>query len=596
MRIRGTLGGDFYTNLRRSFTDFESYIFSQTPGNPYDRTNGRAQGSYGERTGKTTNLNKELTFNYNRTFFGDHNVDILLGGSHQYTNWSWTDVSNPNLQFRNPRFRGIPNEIGLVSGAQGLLQDEALIGYVGRISYKYKDKYYVDGTMRRDGSGRLAPGNRWDNFPSFAVAWRISAERFFPRISAINDLKLRGGWGRLGNYQSAGAYQWLSGVSLSSNYAFGSGPGNGTGSVLQGAALPQFANETLTWEKLRTTNFGFDASLFNNRLTITAEYYNKTTFDIIQSVNPPPNTGIQSSVSLNVATVRNKGFEFLVGYNNRIGPVNFNVNGNLTTVNNKVLGLNLGNPFGGAGGRVEEGYSMFYLWGHKFGGIFQNQAEIDAWRAKYTDELIGQSRSNPTAGPQYKPGDAYYLDVHGNPRPGTKEQFSPDPDGLINNADRTYLGKTIAGYYYGLNLEANYAGFDVSAFFQGVGDVQKYNGMRVGAESAGSIGNQWTAALGRWTPSNPSTTIPRAVWNNTTDPNRFSSRFVENAGYMRLKVLEVGYRLQSNILGKVGFIQSFRVFGRGVNLLTVTKWRGLDPENDGIPPTRQFLVGVNAAF
>jgi hypothetical protein len=245
---------------------------------------------------------------------------------------------------------------------------------------------------------------------------------------------------------------------------------------------------------------------------------------------------------------------------------------------------------------VEEGYSMFYLWGHKVGGIFQNQAEIDAWRSKYADELIGQNRTNPAAGPQYKPGDIYYMDVHGNPRPGTKERFSPDPDGVVNINDRTYLGKTIPGYYYGLNLEANYSGFDVSAFFQGVGDVQKYNGLRAAGENAGSSVNQWASAMERWTPSNPSTKIPRAVWNNPTDPLRFSDRFVENAGYMRLKVLEVGYRLQGGLLGKVGFIQSLRLFGRGVNLFTVTKWRGLDPENDVIPPTRQFLFGVNAAF
>jgi hypothetical protein len=301
-------------------------------------------------------------------------------------------------------------------------------------------------------------------------------------------------------------------------------------------------------------------------------------------------------VSLNVAEVRNRGFEFNVGYNNRLGPVNFSVNGNLTTVDNKVLRLNQGNPLGGSYGRVEEGYSMFYLWGYKLGGIFQNQAEIDAWRAVYADQSIGQSPGNPTAGNQFKPGDMYFVDVYGNPRPGTKERFRPTPDSIINLNDRTYLGKTIPGYYYGLNLDANYAGFDISAFFQGVGDVQKYNDLRVGGVNAGSLGNQWVEALNRWTPTNPSTTIPRAVWNNPTDPNRFSSRFVENAGYVRLKVLEVGYRLQGNVLSKAGFIQSLRVFGRGINVLTLTRWTGLDPENDFIPPTRQILFGINAAF
>ncbi|HZH94820.1 MAG TPA: SusC/RagA family TonB-linked outer membrane protein, partial [Flavisolibacter sp.] len=242
LRIKGSLGGDYFTNLRRSFQDFESYRFSQTPGNPYTNTNGKSEGTYGERTGKTYNLNKELTVNYNKTLFTDHNVDVLLGASDQYSRWSWTDVSNSNLQFRDPRFRGVANERGYVSGAAGLLQEEALLGYFGRLSYKYKDKYYLDGTLRRDGSGRLAPGHRWETFPSFAAAWRISSEKFFPKTKFINDLKIRGGWGRTGNYQSAGAYQYVSGVSFSPDYAVGSGAGNGQGNSTQGAALPQFAN------------------------------------------------------------------------------------------------------------------------------------------------------------------------------------------------------------------------------------------------------------------------------------------------------------------------------------------------------------------
>jgi TonB-linked SusC/RagA family outer membrane protein len=596
LKLKGTLGGDYFINLRRSFQDFDVYRFSQTPGNPYSGTNGTAEGSYGERQGKTYNLNKELTLNYAHTFLGDHNIDVLLGASEQFARWDWTDVSNSNLQYRNPQFRGIANQRGFVSGAAGILQEDALLGYVGRISYKFRDKYYLDGTLRYDGSSRLAPGNKWDRFPSFAAAWRISSESFFPKISFLNDLKLRGGWGRLGNFQSAGYYQYLSGVSLSPDYAVGSGNGNGVGNQLQGAALPSFANKELTWEKLKSTNFGFDAQLFGNRVSLTAEYYNKTTFDIIQSVSLPPNTGIQSAADLNVAQVRNKGYEVQLGYNNNFGPVNFNVSGNLTTVNNKVLKLSGGTPLGGEFGRIEEGYTMGYLWGYKVGGIFQNQAEIDAWRKANSDVPSGQNFDNPTQGYQYKPGDIYFQDIQGDPRDGIKERFSPNPDSSINSNDRTYLGKTIPGYYYGLNIGANYAGIDISIFFQGVGDVQRYNGLRAGGEAMGSIANSWATVLDRWTPTNPSTTMPRAVFNNPSSPTRFSDRYVEDAGYLRLKNLQIGYALPRTLLGKVGFIQSLRLYASGINLFTVTNWTGLDPENDLIPPTRQFLVGVNASF
>lgn len=604
LRIKGSIGGDWYQNLSKSWTDLlQAWRFSQTPGNPYAGQNGSAKGSYGERRGTTTNLNKELTINYNHTFFGDHNIDVLLSASDQYGNWSVSDLSG-KVDYTELQYRSITNQPPFTSGFQNILQEDVLIGYLGRLSYKYKSKYYFDATLRRDGSSRLAPGHRWDNFPSFAAAWRISAEKFFPKISFVNDVKIRGGWGRLGNVNSAGYYKYLSGISLTADYPLGSGNGNGVGTQSQATRLPDFANTTLTWEKLKTTNVGIDAQLFNNHVSLTAEYYNKTTFDIIQSVSLPPNTGIQNNADLNIASVRNRGIELQLGYNQRFGDIDFNVSGNITTVNNKVLKLNGGNPIGDENGRVEEGYSMFYLWGYKVGGIFQSQADIDAWRSKYADASINQSVTNPSAGYQYKPGDMYFQDVYGNPR-NSKERYSPTPDGIINSNDRTYLGKTIPGYFYGMNLGAAYKGLDLSVFFQGVGDVQKYNYTRAGLEGMGSLANQSADVLERWTTDNHSTTIPRAVYNNPSNPTRFSDRFVENAGYFRLKNLQIGYSFPRTLLNKSGFIQNIRIYASGINLFTVTNWTGLDPETDSAfpdptsdrtPTARQFLFGINAAF
>ncbi|MBD0367283.1 MAG: SusC/RagA family TonB-linked outer membrane protein, partial [Flavisolibacter sp.] len=593
LRLRGSLGGDWYMNLRKSWSNLDQWRFSQTPGNPYANQNGQAEGRYGERRGTTYNINKELTLNFNHTFLSDHNVDLVLSASDQFARWDISDLSG-NVNFADPQYRGISNQPPFTNGFSGIQWEDALIGYMGRLSYKFRDKYYLDGTLRYDGSSRLAPGYKWDYFPSFAAAWRISSEPFFPKNTFINDLKIRGGWGRLGNFQSAGFYRFLSGVSLSADYPLGSGNGNGTGTQIQAARLPDFANTTLTWEKLRTINLAFDAQLFNN-ITFTAEYYDKTTFDIIQSVALPPNTGVQNNADLNVAQVKNTGFEFQLGYNNRIGPVDFNFSGNLTTVKNKVIKLNRGTPLGSETGRIEEGFPLFYLWGYKVGGIFQNQAEIDAWRSKYADVSIGQSKTNATAGYQYKPGDMYFQDVYGNPTKPT-ERYSETPDSIINTNDRTFLGKTIPGFYYGFNFGANYRGIDVSLFFQGVGDVKKYNSVRAGLESMGGLANQLTTVLNRWTPTNPSTTMPRAVYNNPSNPTRFSSRFVEDAGYFRLRNVQLGYTIPATVLGRLGFIQNLRIYGSGVNVFTLTKWTGLDPENDAVPPTRQFLLGVNATF
>ncbi|MBE7174669.1 MAG: SusC/RagA family TonB-linked outer membrane protein, partial [Williamsia sp.] len=568
--------------------------FSQTPGNPYSGQDGNAKGKYGERTGRTLNLNKELTINYTHTFAKEHNVDILLGASDQFARWTVNDLSG-NVNYVDAQYRTITNQPPFTSGFANILQEDQLIGYVGRISYNYSSKYYLDATLRHDGSSRLAPGHKWDNFPSLAAAWRISAEKFFPKTKFINDLKLRGGWGKLGNYQSASYYAFLSGVSLTPDYATGSGNGDPFGTQYQAAALPSFANTNLTWEKVKTTSVGFDALLFNNHVNFTAEYYNKTTYGIIQSVALPPNTGIQNPADLNIGEVRNRGIEIDAGYNTQFGKVGFNAAANLTTVNNKVLKLYGGTPLGNEYGRIEEGYSMFYLWGYKTGGIFQSQQEIDNWRQSHADVNIGQSLTDASAGYQYKPGDMYFQDVHGNPT-DPKTQYSNKPDSLVNSADRTYLGKTIPGYYYGFNVGANYAGIDLSIFFHGVGDVQKFNSVRASLEGMSGLANSDTKTLNRWTESNHSTTMPRAVYGDPAQTTRVSDRYVENAGYLRLKNVQLGYSLPKKLMTQLGFIQNFRIYVSAVNLFTITKYSGYDPETDLVPPTRQYLVGLNLNF
>lgn len=576
LKIKATLGGDIRNNLRKSFASFDAWRYSQTPQNPFTNSDPNAKGFYNERTSSNFNLNKEFSVNYTKTIAKNHSIDILLNASDQYSYWKWNDVSG-NVNYTDPQYWQVNPQPPYTTGRASVLQEDALLGYLGRISYKFKDKYYLDATIRRDGSSRLAPGQKFDNFPAVGAAWRISSESFFPKNTFVDDLKIRGGWGRLGNFQSAGAYQYFSNLSFTSDYLLGSGSGNNGGGQYQGSVLSNFANSALTWENVETKSIGIDAVLFKTKVNFTAEYYNKLTSNIIQSVQLPPNTGIESSADLNVASVKNSGFEFQLGYNNRFGDVGFNASANFTTVKNNVIKLNGGSPIGGELGRIEENMSMFYLWGYKVGGIFQNQAEIDAWKAEHPG---GDARSG---GYSYKPGDMYFQDTNG--------------DGTVNDDDRTFLGKSISGYYYGLNLGTDYKGFDLSVFFQGVGDISKFNGFRSGVESMSGTANQLTSVLDRWTPSNPSKTIPRAVFGDPSQSvGRISDRFVEDASYLRLKTLQLGYTLNKSTLGKNSFAQRIRLYVSGINLFTATKFTGLDPENDGLPPTRQFVFGLNASF
>lgn len=595
LKIKGSLGGDFVYNIREDWNQYNSYRYSQTPGNPYAGHDGTAVGSYQERHTRNYNLVKELTVNYTHKFAGNHNIDVTAGALDQQWRWEYLQLSGGQVNYAQPALRDVSNIPPYVGGATGTLSNYALQGYFGRLSYNYNSKYYLDVTVRRDGSSRFAPEYRWGTFPSFAAAWRISDEKFMRKFNWLTDLKLRGGWGELGNEQTTGGFAYLSGVNLSPDYSTGSGNGNPFGTQLQSARLPNFPNYELSWERVQTTNLGFDA-LILNKINFTFEWYNKLTKGIIQSVSLPPNTGIQSTADINIASVQNRGIELELGYRENFGPVGFNFSANLTTVNNKVISLSQGTPLGGEFGRIEVGKSLNYLWGYKAAGIFRTQAEIDAWRLVYADLNLGQNKTNPAAGYAYKPGDMYFADVYGNPK-NPKEFYNGTPDSLINSFDRTYLGKTIPGFYYGFNIGANFKGFDISAFFQGVGDVQKYNTIRAGGEAMSSNGaNQFATVLDRWTANNSSSDIPRAVFQDPAQSARFSSRFVEDAGFLRLKNLQIGYSLPQDLMRKMGFIDNLRFYFSGVNLFTITDWSGIDPENDIIPPTRQILFGINASF
>jgi TonB-linked SusC/RagA family outer membrane protein len=469
--------------------------------------------------------------------------------------------------------------------------------YFGRISYDYNQKYLLTGTIRRDGASTFAPGHQWGTFPSVSAGWRITEEPFF-NVPWINELKLRGSWGQLGNSSiEGGAYPHLLAVALQSTYTL-----NGTAWTEDvPIPLPRFPNPALTWESTTTTDVGFEASFFNHAFDFAATYYNRNTSDFLLNVDLPASSGFIRS-PFNSGEVNNRGIELEAGYRMpRLVPdLDLHISGNFTTVRNRLLSLSdeieAYTPPGDGGVqsfaaqyRTAPDRPVGFFYGFQTCGVYQTAAE--AAQAPI-DRTIGGRR--PQA------GDMCFVDRDG--------------DGEITEADRTYLGKNIPGFYYGLNLNANFRRFDLTAFFNGVGDVQLYNQVRRDLEGMWGGGDNFAASTqNRWRPDNPSTTMPRAIAGDPVGNARYSDRWIENGSFFRLRTLQLGYTMPQGFLGT----QNTRVYLSAQNLLTITPYSGYDPEftttidhwrsrNDlalfqgtdtgDMPQPRVFQIGVSTAF
>ena len=596
-KLKGSYSFDWYYQRRNQWTSINRGWFGETTANFWDAgdKSGTTKGEYGERHIRNYNLTGEITLNYNKSF-GDHNLDVILGFMDQQYGMQMASAGSGQIPIDDPDRRYVIEATSYTNKGGTDYYNGALQGYIGRISYNYAGKYYADATVRRDGSFRFSPDYRWGTFPSVALAWRMSSENFMDGVPWLNDLKIRGGWGQLGN-QDTRDFAYLSLINDNPQYSFGSVSGaGGIGSVLNGITLPDFPVEDLSWETTTTTNIGFDAILLRNRLNVTIEWYNKLTTDILQSAELAPTVGNGIDPILNLAKVRNNGFEFQFGWNDNIGDVGYFVNANFTTVNNEVLEVYNDQPFGGNSGRIEVGYPMHYLYGYKIGGIFQNQAEVTAYQAEYEDQLANSALVSP--------GDMWFQDLRG-PANDEERFYSETPDGVVNTNDRVYIGNTIPEYFYGLNLGVSWKGFDIAFFFQGIGGLDKYNWELAGGVAMSGMGNnQWTNTLNRWTPSNmnvwdpnnKANSLPRAVRNDPGSNNRFSNRFVESASYMKLRDITLGYTLPSEMLTNINWLERLRIYVSGQNLWTVTNWSGIDPENNNIPIPIVLSTGLNVTF
>ena len=474
---------------------------------------------------------------------------ILLGGYTQQ-NFISNSISGTKREFPADELQVIDAGTG-TSTLRGNEAEWALRSFLGRANVTLLGKYLFTATIRRDGSSRFGKDNRYGVFPSIAFGWNMHQEAFMQQIRYLNTLKLRGSWGQLGN-QELGNYDSQTTVATSPQYILGLNQ-----SPAAAAAVLTLGNPALKWETTTQTNFGLDLGIFDGSLTFSADYWMKNTTGILLRVPISSATGIDriNGPYQNAAEVKNSGFEFLVGYRKSLGSLFYEINAELSTVNNKVTSLGgvpnvinlVQNVYQfGTYTITEVGKPMSTFYGYVFDGIFQNAEEVEAHA-----EQAGAA-----------PGDVRYKDL-------TK-------DGKITSDDRTYIGDPFPNFTYSISGNIGYKNFDLNIGFQGVAGKQLYNAQRAYLESMTGEFGQMATVKNRWVGEGTSNTIPRAyrAGRNNTLP---STRFVENASYLRLQTLQIGYSLPDQLINRYG-LEKFRVYFNGLNLYTFTKYINYNPD------------------
>ncbi|RKD88281.1 TonB-linked SusC/RagA family outer membrane protein [Mangrovibacterium diazotrophicum] len=541
----------------------------------------------------TINWLWENTLNFDKTY-GDHSISAVAGVTAQH--WEYSDLEGRRTDYQDEDEAFWYLDAGSTTTyANGGFQEYGLFSFLSRVNYVYANKYLFGATLRADGSSRFTEDNRWGYFPALSLGWRISQESFMADVDWLDDLKLRSSWGILGN-QDVDLYQTYSTYVIddpNAAYYFGMSGEN----IYNGYYRGSLANENLKWESTNQLNLGLDATLFDQRVVVGLDYFNKKTTDIL--VNPPV-LGVYGTTSApytNGGEVSNKGFEAVVTY--RGGKQNsdgfrYEVTGNLSTYKNEVLSL--GNSNQAIYGptfrdnftitRTQVGDPIASFFGYKTDGVFADDAAVSAYVNDQGDLVQ----------PDAQAGDFKFVDVNG--------------DGTISSEDRTTLGSAVPDFSYGLNFSAWFKNFDFSMFFQGVQGNETWYALRYQLGFAGLKYNYLQEIYDRWTPENTNASVPRVTWSDPNNNKRPSDYYVEDGSYLKLKNVTIGYSLPETWTSKLGIAQ-LRMYVSGQNLFTVTKYPGYDPElglesgsNDleaGVdrgqyPQSRSFYFGLNLSF
>ena len=490
-------------------------------------------------------------FTYNKEF-GNHNVSVLGGFSAQKNKFETTSGEGSGLPSNDIQTLSAAETINSINSSS---EEFSLASQFARLTYSYDSKYLFQANVRRDGTSVFAPGRQYATFPSFSVGWRLSEEAFLRDNSMISNLKLRYGYGSLGNSQIP-LFKWIATIAVTETTALGASQGS-----VPAYSIKDLINEEVKWETTTSNNFGIDLALFDYKLTFTGDIYSKKTTDMLLGVPIAPSSGFVNGPVANLGEVQNKGWEAMVSYNDSQGDINFGASFNISKNSNELIDLGGTEAFTSGATRIDEGRPLFVYWGFQTDGIWQSTDEIAA---------------NPSRGGA-KPGTLRYKDINA--------------DGMINDEDKTEIGSAIPDFVYGLNLSVEYKGLDLSIFFQGeagkqIAIVPVFGGLGGGLDSEKAINNNTDryyydnrSILG----ADGNVSVPGTVPATGLTPGEgdWSEYNIQDVSYFRIKNIQLGYTLPKSLVEKLN-LGAVRLYLNMTNPVLWTDYIGYDPEFQGL--------------
>jgi TonB-linked SusC/RagA family outer membrane protein len=554
-------------NLRDNYN--ESIIGYTDSGIPMLTKNYNREGIEISRTNTYALSNNVFsTLNFDKTFAEKHTVSAILG-----VQLEDSQIKNAYSRRSRPPKEGLTQVDAGTDGIQGEgnMVGLKMLSYFGRLNYSFAGKYLFEANLRADGSSRFKEGNRWGIFPGFSAGWRLGEETFIKDMGVFSNLKLRASWGQLGNQNISGFWPYLTVIDQNNGLSY-----SYNGSFAPGAAVTSLVDEDISWETTTTLDFGIDIGFMNDRINIEADYFSRTTTDIIVQLPIPFIMGNLTPPFENVGEMMNKGFEFNIDYNNKSfsrDKFGFNIGLNMTYIQNEVT------KFRGGDSPdqlylIREGYSYRALYGYKVEGIYQSDAEAE--------EHMNNNGFKPIA------GNLRFEDVNG--------------DGKLGFEDKQDIGNTIPKLTYGLSAGFQYKGFDLNLLFQGASDVNAYNRNAITSMSweNRTISTRWRDA---WTPQNPDTDIPILLFNSSWDEQQ-SSYWVRDLSFIKLQNVQLGYSISKELISKIG-LQKLYLYLNAQNVFTIVSndFEGYDPEKNTFtstvneyPVPRIISLGLNLSF
>ncbi|GAL62632.1 SusC/RagA family TonB-linked outer membrane protein [Algibacter lectus] len=568
LNYKTQVGLDYFTFDGNTFTP--SFSDDSVDGSS---THAQNYAEYGRSHTQGQTLIFTNSLSYSTTIAEKHNLELLALAE---------KTENKSTNFGGSARNLITNELvqfGATTPSIGSGSSETnRLGYLGRVNYNFEDKYILSASIRRDASSRFGANNRWGTFPSASLGWNIAKENFLDD-SNVSNLKLRASYGVVGN-DNIGDY--LYSATLTGNFEYPLGDGNGAGVTANGGANPD-----LKWEETTMFNVGLDFGLNNGQFTASLEYYRNQSDDLLLSLPAPLSNGINAgNITANVGSVETSGVELALGFNDYEGDFTWSANLNLGTSGNEVLSLGSLDAFEGAAmkdgkgniSRTTVGESLFHFYGLVSDGIYQTPEEVAA---------VFTSNPGQTT---VQPGDVRYKDLNG--------------DGDITSEDRDILANPYPDFTYGLNLSANYKNFDLNLYITGIEGVDIYNTNKYDLEAgANRLFNGSKVLLDSWTPTNPSTTQPRVP--GAPQNHSVSDRYIEDGSFTRLKNISLGYTFTDGVFEN--YFSKLRLYVSAQNLITLTDYSGLDPEigqgnqefgiDRGLyPQPKSVILGLQVSF